>query len=144
LLPPFVNLGTLGLNFGMQGVQFTATSTVAENQTLSFPNYVHSISCNNDNQDIVSMGTNSALLTKKVVSNTYDVIAIQLITLLQAIDYLKIQDQLSDYTRAIYLKLREIVPAFAEDTTKSKDIKRIRKYMEKNRIIASNKMPKLL
>src|SRR6185437_8607518 len=35
--PPFLNLGVLGLNFGMQGVQFTATSTVAENQTLSFP-----------------------------------------------------------------------------------------------------------
>ncbi|HTD40544.1 MAG TPA: aromatic amino acid ammonia-lyase, partial [Mucilaginibacter sp.] len=41
--PPFVNLGVLGLNFGMQGMQFTATSTVAENQTLSFPMYVHSI-----------------------------------------------------------------------------------------------------
>src|ERR1700712_5912588 len=40
-LPPFVNLGVLGLNFGMQGMQFTATSTVAENQTLSFPMYVH-------------------------------------------------------------------------------------------------------
>ena len=59
-LPPFVNLGKLGVNFGMQGAQFTATSTVAENQSLSFPNYVHSISNNNDNQDIVSMGTNSA------------------------------------------------------------------------------------
>jgi len=35
ILPPFVNLGTLGLNFGMQGVQFTATSTTAENQMLS-------------------------------------------------------------------------------------------------------------
>ena len=33
ILPPFVNLGKLGLNLGMQGVQFTATSTVAENQT---------------------------------------------------------------------------------------------------------------
>ncbi len=42
-LPPFVNLGVLGFNFGMQGMQFTATSTVAENQTLSFPMYVHSI-----------------------------------------------------------------------------------------------------
>src|SRR5690606_5365261 len=32
ILPPFVNLGKLGFNFGMQGVQFTATSTTAENQ----------------------------------------------------------------------------------------------------------------
>jgi histidine ammonia-lyase len=63
--PPFVNLGVLGFNFGMQGMQFTATSTVAENQTMSFPMYVHSIPNNNDNQDIVSMGCNAALMTKK-------------------------------------------------------------------------------
>ncbi len=143
LLPPFINLGTLGLNFGMQGVQFTATSTVAENQTLSFPNYVHSISCNNDNQDIVSMGTNSALLTKKVISNTYDVIAIELISLIQAIDYLKIQDKLSEYTSEVYKKLRQVVPAFADDSTKSGEIKRIRKYMEKNRIRPDKPMPNL-
>jgi histidine ammonia-lyase len=65
ILPPFVNLGVLGLNLGMQGVQFTATSTTAENQTLSNPMYVHSIPNNNDNQDIVSMGTNASLITKK-------------------------------------------------------------------------------
>src|SRR5690606_21927461 len=56
--PPFMNLGKLGFNFGVQGVQFTATSTTAENQTLSFPMSVHSIPNNNDNQDIVSMGSN--------------------------------------------------------------------------------------
>ena len=70
-LPPFINLGRLGLNFGMQGAQFTATSTVAENQTLSFPMYVHSIPSNNDNQDIVSMGANASLITKKVIENSY-------------------------------------------------------------------------
>ena len=49
IFPPFVNLGKLGLNFGMQGVQFTATSTTAESQMLSNPMYVHSIPNNNDN-----------------------------------------------------------------------------------------------
>lgn len=67
ILPPFLNLGVLGLNYGMQACQFTATSTTAECQTLAMPNYVHSIPNNNDNQDIVSMGTNSALLCKKVI-----------------------------------------------------------------------------
>src|SRR5690606_35139727 len=62
LLPPFINLGKLGLNFGMQGAQFTATSTTAENQALSTSLYIHSIPNNNDNQDIVSMGTNAALM----------------------------------------------------------------------------------
>src|SRR5690606_24150649 len=69
IFPPFLNTQTLGLNFGIQGMQFTATSTTAERQMLSNSMYVHSISNNNDNQDIVSMGTNSAVITKKVIEN---------------------------------------------------------------------------
>jgi histidine ammonia-lyase len=77
--PPFVNLGTLGLNLGMQAAQFTATSTTAESQTLCFPNYIHSIPNNNDNQDIVSMGTNSAQICKKVIENGFEVMSIYMI-----------------------------------------------------------------
>ena len=50
-------MGVLGLNYGLQASQFTATSTTAECQTLSNPMYVHSIPNNNDNQDIVSMAS---------------------------------------------------------------------------------------
>ncbi|MBN1790944.1 MAG: aromatic amino acid lyase [Bacteroidales bacterium] len=128
-LPPFVNLGKLGVNFGMQGAQFTATSTVAENQTLSFPNYVHSISNNNDNQDIVSMGTNSAQFARKVIDNTYQVLSIELITLIQAIDYLSYEPRLSGYNREKYRVLRNIVPRFTEDTIKYVEIKRIKDYL---------------
>ena len=135
ILPPFVNLGTLGLNMGMQGVQFTATSTTAENQMLSNSMYVHSIPTNNDNQDIVSMGTNAAMITKKVIDNAYQVQAIEMITLLQAVDYLKIQDKLSTFTRHVYDDLRTIVPVFIEDTPKYKEIKAICSHMFENKLI---------
>src|SRR5258708_17392484 len=69
--PPFLNIGVLGFNFGMQGMHFTATSTVAENQTRSFPMDVHSIPNNNDNQDIVSMGSNSALMAEMCIDNFF-------------------------------------------------------------------------
>jgi histidine ammonia-lyase len=128
-LPPFVNLGKLGVNFGMQGAQFTATSTVAENQSLSYPNYLHSISNNNDNQDIVSMGTNSALLAKRVIDNTYQVLAIELLSILQAIDYLKIENRMSSLTRDNYSRLRTLVPRFEEDTIKYLEIKKIKDYL---------------
>ncbi len=128
-LPPFVNLGKLGLNLGMQGVQFTAVSTVAENQTLSFPMYLHSITNNNDNQDIVSMGTNAALLTKKVIENTYQVLAIEMISILQAIDYLEIKDKLSSYSKSKYEDLRVIVPKFTEDTVRYPDVRNIVQYI---------------
>jgi histidine ammonia-lyase len=132
-LPPFVNLGKLGLNLGMQGVQFTAVSTVAENQTLSFPMYIHSITNNNDNQDIVSMGTNAALMTKKVIDNSYQVLAIEMIAILQAIDFLEIKDKLSSYSLSKYLDLRQIVPKFTEDTIKYKDIQNIEQYIMENK-----------
>jgi histidine ammonia-lyase len=132
-LPPFVNLGKLGLNLGMQGVQFTAVSTVAENQTLSFPMYIHSITNNNDNQDIVSMGTNAALMTKRVIDNSYHVMAIHMITILQAIDYLKFKTKLSVYSRKKFEELRRIVPKFTEDTTKYQDIRNIRKYISEHK-----------
>lgn len=115
LLPPFVNAGKLGFNFGMQGVQFTATSTTAECQTLSTSMYVHSIPNNNDNQDIVSMGTNAATLTRKVIENAFQVLAIEAITIAQAIDILGCYDQLSSTTQKWYNEIRTIIPFFKED-----------------------------
>ncbi len=115
ILPPFVNLGTLGLNFGMQGAQFTATSTTAESQMLSNPMYVHSIPNNNDNQDIVSMGANAALITQKVIENGYQVVAIELVTIVQAIEYLNVKDKISSQTKAMYDAVRKVVPVFTED-----------------------------
>lgn len=130
ILPPFINLGTLGLNIGIQGVQFTATSTTAENQTLSFPMYVHSIPSNNDNQDIVSMGANAALMTQKVIFNTYEVIAIEFMALIQALDYLDCLTKTSQKAQTYYKELRALVPKFKEDSTKYKEQVKIITYLK--------------
>jgi histidine ammonia-lyase len=128
-LPPFINLGKLGLNFGLQGMQFTATSTVAENQTLSFPMYVHSIPNNNDNQDIVSMGCNAALMARKVIDNGFDVLAIQTMALAQAIDYLKCQPRLSTFAHNFYEQVRSMVGPIVNDEPRYNDIQSVRKYL---------------
>ena len=127
MLPPFVNLGKLGLNFGMQGVQFTA-----ENQMLSNPMYIHSIPNNNDNQDIVSMGTNAALITKKVIENAFEVLAIELITIIQAIEYLQVQDQVSSKTKKMYDEIRNIVPIFTEDVVMYPYVNKVKDYIINN------------
>lgn len=132
ILPPFVNLGTLGLNFGMQGVQFTATSTTAENQTLSNPMYVHSIPNNNDNQDIVSMGTNAALITKRVIENAYEVVAIEMITIVQAIEYLQQKEKVSSKTRQLFDAIRTIVPPFKEDLIMYPFVNKVKDYIVNN------------
>lgn len=133
--PPFVNLGVLGLNFGIQGMQFTATSTVAENQTLSFPMYVHSIPNNNDNQDIVSMGCNAALMTRKVIENTFEVLAIQMITVLQAIDYAGCVDKLSPATKEMYTITRNIFPKFVDDKPPYRELKQLASYFRQNPVV---------
>ncbi len=132
ILPPFANLGTLGLNYGLQAAQFTATSTTAECQMLSNPMCVHSIPCNNDNQDVVSMGTNSALITQRVIENSFQVLSIEMIALVQAVDYLKIADKLSNATRKLYDDIREIVPLFIDDSTKHNDIVNVIEYLKSN------------
>ncbi len=141
--PPFVNLGVLGFNFGMQGMQFTATSTVAENQTLSFPMYVHSIPNNNDNQDIVSMGCNAALMAKRVIDNSFEVLSIQMMTVLQAIDYLECVPRLSSKTLNVYTEIRKIFPKFIEDKPKYKDLEKVKEYFEKSEPVISSKLATL-
>ena len=128
-LPPFINLGKLGVNFGMQGAQFTATSTVAENQTLSFPMSLHSISCNNDNQDIVSMGTNAALITRKVIENAYQVLSIEMMAIAQAFDYLDINGKSSPISQKIIENIRKVTPTFREDTVRYKEIEELKQFM---------------
>lgn len=116
ILPPFVNMGELGLNYGLQASQFLATSTTAECQTLSNPMYVHSIPNNNDNQDIVSMGTNSALIARRVVNNSFQVLAVLFMGMVQAIDCLGISGKLSAATYRAYREIREFFPAFKDDS----------------------------
>lgn len=130
ILPPFLNMGTLGLNYGMQACQFTATSTTAECQTLAMPNYVHSIPNNNDNQDIVSMGTNSALLCKQVVENAFQVMAIQFIALAQATDCLNAASQLAPTSRMVYEEVRSRAPKFVEDAPFYKQIAAVEEYLK--------------
>ncbi|MBL0079255.1 MAG: aromatic amino acid lyase [Bacteroidetes bacterium] len=133
-LTPFVNLGVLGLNFGIQGLQFTATSTTAECQTLCMPMSIHSIPNNNDNQDIVSMGTNAALITKKVIENAFEVISIQAISIIQAIDCLKLSDKLSLKSFEIYTELRAICPIIIEDRPLYKTINEINNFLKEKTI----------
>ncbi len=129
-LTPFINLGKLGFNFGMQGIQFTATSTVAENQTLSTSSYIHSIPNNNDNQDIVSMGSNAALIASKVIENTYEVCSIELMSVLQAIDSLGIKDKLSSFNKKFYEEARTLIPVVIEDKPSFELLRNVKAYLK--------------
>lgn len=128
-LPPFANAGTLGLNFGIQGMQYPATSTVAENQTLSNPMYVHSIPSNNDNQDIVSMGCNAAMMCGRVIENTFEVLAVEAMAIVQAVDIRGIADKLSDSSAWVYEGVRQLVPFLKEDRVHSDHLRALKIWL---------------
>lgn len=130
MLPPFLNTGVLGLNYALQALQFTATSTTAECQALANPMYVHSIPNNNDNQDVVSMGTNSALLARRVVDNGFQVMAIHLLALAQAVDCLGVRGELCSSSASLYDDVRSLSRAFDDvDVPRHDDIGRVIQYL---------------
>ncbi len=141
-LPPFINAGVLGLNFGVQGIQYPAVSNVAENQTLSNPAYIHSIPNNNDNQDIVSMGTNAALICAKVIENTFEVLSVHALAIIQAISYRGFADRLSPATRWMYDELSVLAPAFVEDTPAYERLRNVKQWLMETEV--GEKMKKLL
>jgi histidine ammonia-lyase len=136
IFTPFLNAQTLGFNFGVQGMQFTATSTTAECQMLSNPMYVHSISNNNDNQDIVSMGTNSAVIARKVIENGFQVMAIHAMAICQAIDLLPTekQEKLSLKGKEIYRLIRSKAPMINEDVAQFENIKAVTQLLRNTKL----------
>lgn len=141
-LPPFINMGKLGLNFGIQGMQYPAVSNVAENQTLSNPMYIHSISNNNDNQDIVSMGCNAAQMCARVIENSFEVLSVHALAIIQAIDYKNYKERLSPATRWMYDELSALAPSFKEDESSSERLYRIKHWLMETEV--GEKMKKLL
>lgn len=132
--PPFLNAGTWGLNFGFQGVQFTATSTTAESQSLSNSVYVHSIPNNNDNQDIVSMGTNSAVIAKQVLENAFQVMSIHIMAICQAIDLLDKdeKEKLSPNAQSVYNQIRQKASFVKDDVPQFESIAAVYEYIKEN------------
>ena len=52
------------------------------------------------------MGTNAALITKHVIENAFQVISIHFMAIVQAIDFLKIENKLSPKSQKIYQEIR--------------------------------------
>ncbi len=67
--------------------QYTAAGIVSENKQLCTPASVDTISSSNNQEDHVSMGANAATKCKRVVDNVEKVLAIELLTAMQAIEF---------------------------------------------------------
>ena len=76
-----------GLQSGLMIPQYTAAGIVSENKQLCTPASVDSIPSSNNQEDHVSMGANAATKCKRVVDNVEKVLAIELLTAVQALEF---------------------------------------------------------
>lgn len=76
-----------GLHSGFMIPQYTAAGIVSENKQLCTPASVDSISSSNNQEDHVSMGANAATKCLRVMENVEKVLAIELLSAAQALDF---------------------------------------------------------
>lgn len=87
-LPPFLTRYH-GLHSGLMLPQYVAAALVNENKTLCHPNSVDSISSSANKEDHVSMGANAGLKLFQICENVRSIIAIELLSSAQALEFLK-------------------------------------------------------
>jgi histidine ammonia-lyase len=76
-----------GVNSGLMILQYTAASIVSENKVLSHPASIDSIPTGANAEDHVSMSTHAARKLRTVLSNVRSVLAIELLTAAQAVEW---------------------------------------------------------
>ncbi len=113
-LPPFLCKEDPGLRCGLMGGQFCAASLTAENRSLCHPVSIQTLTTTGDFQDHVSMGLIAARRARDILTNTYYILAFELICAAQAADQRGVED-LSPITAKAHKIVRETVPYLDHD-----------------------------
>jgi tyrosine ammonia-lyase len=124
-LPPLLAGGPVGLNSGMAGCQLLATSLAAEARILATPASIQTIPTNANNQDMVSMGTIAARMTRKTLPILWKLLAIEAMALAQAADLRDDPNVMGADYRKFHGLLRAVSPVLMEDRPLFEDIGRV-------------------
>lgn len=117
-----------GINSGMMIPQYTAASLVSQNKQLSTPASVDSIVSSNGQEDHVSMGANAATKAYRVVNNLYSILAIELLTAAQALEFrrpLKSSPRIEKFVHTF----RQVVPFVEHDRVLHNDMQQAEKFI---------------
>jgi len=132
-LPAFL-VSDGGLNSGFMIAQYTAAALVSENKVLCHPASVDSIPTSANKEDHVSMGTIAARQSRDIISNTANVIAIELLCGAQALD-LFTNLKPGAGTLAAYQVIRQTIPHLASDRILANDIAAMIELLRSGRIL---------
>ncbi|MFA5818024.1 MAG: histidine ammonia-lyase [Bacteroidales bacterium] len=112
-LPEFL-VANHGLNSGFMIPQYTAASIVSQNKQLCTPSSVDSIPSSNEQEDHVSMGANGATKLLRVAENLERIIAIELFTAIQALEFRRPLKS-SQFIEEVIISYRKTIPFIKDD-----------------------------
>ncbi len=125
-----------GLNSGLMIAQYTAASLVSENKVLAHPASVDSIPTSANQEDHNSMGSIAAQKCMRILRNAQTVIAIELMTAAQAVDF---HHPLAcgKGTDAAYRLIRRHVAHLDDDRILYDDIQNMLTLVQNNTILSA-------
>ena len=103
--------------------QYTAASIVSQNKQLCTPSSVDSIPSSNEQEDHVSMGANGATRLLRVAENLERILAIELFTAIQALEFRK-PLRSSEYIENVVASYRKSISFITDDKVMYDDIAR--------------------
>ena len=137
-LPPFLIGNEDGTDSGLMIVQYTAASIVNDLASRANPACVYSVPTSANAEDHVSMGTNDARHALAMVEQLESVLALELMTALQALEYrMQILDAAASLATNIGVqglrsKIRNVSPVKPADTELlAADVKRLQADLRK-------------
>jgi histidine ammonia-lyase len=127
-----------GLNSGFMIVQYTAAALCTENKVLAHPASVDTIPTSANVEDHVSMGATSALKLKKVTDNLEQILALELLSAAQGIDFRRKimgrDKRLGKGTQPVYDLIRQNVPFIEKDEVMYPHIRVVRNLVAEGKI----------
>ncbi len=126
---PLLLMNDVGLNSGFMIPQYTTAALVTENKTLCFPASADSIPTSLGQEDHVSMGSISGRKLEMVLENLEYILAIELMTACQAIEFRRPLRSSSILEHA-HQFVREQVRFANEDRIFADDIQKIKSMIE--------------
>lgn len=131
-LPEFL-VANPGLNSGFMIPQYTAASIVSQNKQLCTPSSIDSIPSSNEQEDHVSMGANGATRLLRVVENLEKVIAIELFTAVQALEFRR-PLRSSEFIEDLVAQFRKQVPFLDDDKVMYDEIARSIDFIRNHKV----------
>ncbi|WP_018624687.1 histidine ammonia-lyase [Kangiella aquimarina] len=134
-----------GVNSGFMIAQVTAAALASENKTLAHPASVDSLPTSANQEDHVSMATFAARRLRDMNFNTAGVIAVELLSAVQGIDF-RAPLKTSPRLQKAYDLIREKVPYYEKDRHFGPDIESIKSLIDEgvfNEMVSELDLPSL-